>query len=466
MQRAASASAAKYGAGARTASTPVPSCTHCSHSYVHVSCFHSYTHSHTHSYIHFYACTHPPHSEAQTPSPSPHPYQACAAFRLAVGSGARLSPKYSAGLEQLAAAVHHCELQCMAPLELLFAELILGQAEAQRLADDAQSEGLQAACKGLRLFLPEYLDLLDDPRLMPCRLVPLGKSAAVAAAVPTREQACEAFRRAIGGGARLHPSYSIDLAQLALALGHCGLCSDDLRGLLATHARRCPPRLFVSEFLGLLGLDLTAPAVWRLAAVEPAAKPAKPAKRAAAKSLRSKMVRAFTPPPLRTHRLSDPPSPTTAAAAAAAATAAAAAAAAAAATETAFVATLDPRVQLRPSERQARMDLGGAAFSPHPHQHPHLPPLLQLHPHPTRTTPRPSTLTFIFDLTPTLTTRSPASRRHGSQAHAGFMAAAGTAPRLHPAYSLGVAELGLALTHCGMRPLHSALATTSSSEKA
>ena len=51
------------------------------------------------------------------------------------------------------------------------------------------------------------------------------------------------------------------------------------------------------------------------------------------------------------------------------------------------------------------------------------------------------------------------------QACAGFMAAAGTAPRLHPAYSLSVEELGLALAHCGMRPLHSALATTSVSEK-
>ena len=264
-----------------------------------------------------------------------------------MGSGARLSPKYSVSLEQLAAALRHCELQCVAPLELLFAELILGQAEAQRLADDTQSGGcsLQAACKGLRLFLPEYLDLLDDPRLKPCRLVPLGKSAAVAAVAPTREQACEAFRRAIGGCARLHPSYSIDLAQLGLALGHCGLCSDDLRGLLAMHARRCPPRLFLSEFLGLLGLDLTAPAVLRLAAVEPAAKPVKPA---TAKALRSKIVRTFTPPPLRTHRLSDPQSPATAAAAAASAAAAAAAA------DTAFVATLDPRVQLRPSERQAR----------------------------------------------------------------------------------------------------------------
>ena len=46
------------------------------------------------------------------------------------------------------------------------------------------------------------------------------------------------------------------------------------------------------------------------------------------------------------------------------------------------------------------------------------------------------------------------------------MAAAGTTPRLHPAYSLGVEELGLAFGHCDMRPLHSALATTSSSEKA
>ena len=46
------------------------------------------------------------------------------------------------------------------------------------------------------------------------------------------------------------------------------------------------------------------------------------------------------------------------------------------------------------------------------------------------------------------------------------MAAAGTAPRLHPAYSLSVEELGLALAHCGMRPLQSALATTSVSEKA
>ena len=48
----------------------------------------------------------------------------------------------------------------------------------------------------------------------------------------------------------------VAVPQLALALGHCGLCSDDLRGLLATHARRCPPRLFLSEFLGLLGLVL------------------------------------------------------------------------------------------------------------------------------------------------------------------------------------------------------------------
>ena len=31
---------------------------------------------------------------------------------------------------------------------------------------------------------------------------------------------------------------------------------------------------------------------------------------------------------------------------------------------------------------------------------------------------------------------------------------------------LSVEELGLALAHCGMRPLHSALATTSSTEKA
>ena len=81
---------------------------------------------------------------------------------------------------------------------------------------------------------------------------------------------------------------------------------------------------------------------------------------------------------------------------------------------------------------------------------------------------RPTTaaLTFIFDLTPTLAIASPASRLPRLQACAGFMAAAGTAPRLHPAYSLGVEELGVALAHCGMRPLHSALATTSSSEKA
>ena len=263
-----------------------------------------------------------------------------------MGSGARLGPKYSVSLEQLAAALRHCELQCVAPLELLFAELILGQAEAQRLADDTQSERLHTACRGLRLFLPEYLELLDDPRLKPCRMVPLGDSAAVAAAAPTREQACEAFRRAIGGGARLHPSYSIDLAQLALALGHCGLCSDELRGLLATHARRCPPRLFLSEFLGLLGLDLTAPAEKRLAAAEPAAEPAKPAT--------ANLARPFTPPPLGAHNLSNPPSPDRHRHTATATATAAVATTAAASAETAFVPTIDPRVQLRPSERQAR----------------------------------------------------------------------------------------------------------------
>jgi len=332
MQRAASTGAAKHDAGARAAYfTPGYPCTHCSRSSsTSPSFIYTLSHSCTDFCTRSYAC----------------PNQACAAFRLAVGSGARLSPKYSVSLEQLAEALRHCELQCVAPLELLFAELILGQAEAQRLADDTQSEGLHAACKGLRLFLPEYLELLDDPRLKPCRMVPLGDSAAVAAAAPTREQACEAFRRAIGGGARLHPSYSIDLAQLALALGHCGLCSDDLRGLLATHARRCPPRLFLSEFLGLLGLDLTVPAEKRLAAAEPAAEPAKLAT--------ANLVRPFTPPPLGTHHLSNPPSPEAAAATATATATAAVATTAAASAETASVPTIDPRVQLRPSERQAR----------------------------------------------------------------------------------------------------------------
>ena len=128
MQRAASTGAAKYDAGARAAYfTPGSPCTHCSRS---SSTSPSFIYTHSHSYTDFctrsYAC----------------PNQACAAFRLAVGSGARLSPKYSVSLEQLAEALRHCELQCEAPLELLFAELILGQAEAQRLADDTQSERL------------------------------------------------------------------------------------------------------------------------------------------------------------------------------------------------------------------------------------------------------------------------------------------------------------------------------------
>ena len=90
--------------------TPGSPCTHCSRS---SSTSPSFIYSHSHSYTNFctrsYAC----------------PNQACAAFRLAVGSGARLSPKYSVSLEQLAEALRHCELQCVAPLELLFAELIL-----------------------------------------------------------------------------------------------------------------------------------------------------------------------------------------------------------------------------------------------------------------------------------------------------------------------------------------------------
>ena len=308
-----------------------------------------------------------------------------------MGSGARLTPKYSMSLEQLAAALLHCKLRCMAQLETLFAERILGPAEAQRLVDcthEAEErmrkavfeakendndnelrellkagapEGLQAACADLRLLLPEYLELLNDPRL-----VPIGESAAVA---PTREKACEAFKRVTGGGARLHPSYSIDLTQLGLALGHCGLCSDDLRGLLAAHARRSPPRLFLKEYLCLLGHDLNAPlapqppsdsgqATAGLApqppsdsgqataaptpgegrdiprgrdatrdGSEPSAKPAKP--RQASPSpikLARKLIRAFsvgppnfTPPPLRTHQLSGPLPPAAAPVAAVAA---------------------------------------------------------------------------------------------------------------------------------------------------
>lgn len=136
--------------------------------------------------------------------------QARAAFCRACGCTAgRLHPSYTISLEQLATALTSLGFRFVYPK-----------------LDTAPGAGVpqpEASLRSLmltyrsppRLFLAEYLALVEDPRV-----VAIGDSSKPK---PSGPKARAAFALACGNETRIHPAYTLSVEQTARALEECGL---------------------------------------------------------------------------------------------------------------------------------------------------------------------------------------------------------------------------------------------------